>query len=65
VFINVTICFKNSLYKFGIALFVQNLHYFQFFTIQLVMLCFFNLKMKYHAFDTSKIITNAWFSMKY
>jgi len=33
------VCFKNSFYEFGSALFA-------------------------FAFDTSKIITNAWFSMK-
>jgi len=32
-----TVCFKNSLYEFVSALFVQLLHYFGF-TIQLVML---------------------------
>jgi len=44
---------KNSLYEFRSALFVQLLHYFGF-TIQLVMLCVFNVKVKNLAFDTSK-----------
>ena len=39
------------------------LHYFGF-TIQLALLRVFNVKMKNLAFDTSKVITNAWFSMK-
>jgi len=39
------------------------LHYFGF-TIQLVMLRVFNVKVKNLTFDTSKSITNAWFSMK-
>jgi len=39
------------------------LYYFGF-TIQLALLCVFNVKVKNLAFDTSKIITNAWFSMK-
>jgi len=39
------------------------LHYFGF-TIQLALLRVFNVKVKNLAFDTSKIITNAWFSMK-
>jgi len=39
------------------------LHYFGF-TIQLALLCVFNVKMKNLAFDTSKNITNTWFSMK-
>jgi len=54
---------KISLYEFRSALFVQLLHYFGF-TIQLVMLCVFNVKVKNFAFDTSKSITNARFSMK-
>jgi len=39
------------------------LHYFGF-TIQLALLRVFNLKVNNLAFDTSKVITNAWFSMK-
>jgi len=39
------------------------LHYFGF-TIQLALLHVFNVKVKNLAFDTSKIIINAWFSMK-
>jgi len=39
------------------------LHYFGF-TIQLALLRVFNVKMKNLSFDTSKVITNAWFSMK-
>jgi len=58
-----TVCFKISLYEFGIALFVQMLHYFGF-TIQLALLRVFNVKVKNLAFVTLKIITNAWFSMK-
>jgi len=34
------------------------------FTIQLALLRVFNVKTKNLAFDTSKMITNAWFSMK-
>jgi len=34
------------------------------FTVQLALLRVFNVKVKNLAFDTSKIITNAWFSMK-
>ena len=30
---------------------------------QLALLCVFNIKVKNLAFDTSKVITNAWFSM--
>jgi len=33
-------------------------------SLQLVMLCVLNLKVKNLAFDTSKMITNVWFSMK-
>jgi len=33
-------------------------------TIQLALLRVFNVKVKNLAFDTSKVITNAWFSMK-
>jgi len=39
------------------------LHYFVF-TIQLALLLVFKVKVKNLAFDTSKMITNAWFSMK-
>jgi len=39
------------------------LHYLGF-TIQLVMLRVSNVKVKNLEFDTSKVITNAWFSMK-
>jgi len=39
------------------------LHYFGF-TIQLALLRVFNVKVKSLAFDISKIITNAWSSMK-
>jgi len=39
------------------------LHYFGF-TIQLALLRVFNVKVKNLAFDTSKVVTNAWFSMK-
>jgi len=39
------------------------LHYFGF-TIQLALLRVLNVKVKNLAFDTSTIITNAWFSMK-
>jgi len=39
------------------------LHYFGF-TIQLALLRVFNVKVKNLAFDPSKLITNAWFSMK-
>jgi len=63
VLISYTVCFKNSLYKFGSALFVQIFNYFGF-TIQLVMPRVFNVKVKNLAFDTSKITTNAWFSTK-
>ena len=48
---------------FGSALFVQILHYFGF-TTQLIMLGVFHVKVKNLAFDTSKMITNAWFSTK-
>jgi len=34
------------------------------FTIQLALLRVFNVKGKNFAFYTSKVITNAWFSMK-
>ena len=34
------------------------------FTIQLALLRDFNVKVKNLVFDTSKSITNAWFSMK-
>jgi len=34
------------------------------FTIQLALLRVFKVKVKNLAFDTSKITTNAWFSMK-
>jgi len=37
------------------------LHYFGF-RIQLALLRVLNVKVKNLAFDTSKIITNAWFS---
>ena len=63
MFIYDTVCFKNNLYEFVSALVVQMLHYFGL-TIQLVMLHVFNVKLKNLAVDTSKIITNAWFSMK-
>ena len=63
MFIYDTVCFKNSLCEFGSVLFVQMLHYFGF-TIQLFMLCVFNVKVKNLAFNTLKIITKAWFSMK-
>ena len=46
-----------------LVLHVQMLHYFGF-TIQLYLLRVFNIKVKNLAFDTSKVITNAWFSMK-
>jgi len=39
------------------------LHYFGF-TIQLALLHVFNVKVKNCAIDRSKMITNAWFSMK-
>jgi len=52
VFIYDTVCFKNSLYEFVSALFVQMSHYFVF-SIQLVMLRVFNVKVKNLAFDTS------------
>jgi len=39
------------------------MHYFGF-TIQLAMLRVFNAKVKKLAFDTSTIITNAFYSMK-
>jgi len=54
VIIYETVCFKNSLYEFGSALFVQMLHYFGF-TIQLVMQRVFNDKVKNLAFDTSQM----------
>ena len=57
------VCFKNSLHEFGSPWFVQMLHYFGF-KIQLALLCVVNIKVKNLAFDTSKIITNACFSMK-
>ena len=63
MFIYDTVCFKNSLYEFVSALFVQMLHYFGF-TIQLALLLVFNVKVKNLASDTSKFITNACFSMK-
>ena len=53
MFIYDTVCFKNNLLEFDRALFVQMLHYFGF-TIQLVMLRVFNVKVTLHlAFDTS------------
>ena len=58
-----TVYVKNNLYEFGSALFAQMLHYFGF-TIQLALLRIFNVKVKNLAFDTSTIITTAWFSMK-
>ena len=58
-----TVCFKSSLYEFSSTWFVQTLHYFSF-TIQLALLRVFNIKLKNFEFDASKIITNAWFSMK-
>ena len=63
VFIYDTAYLKNSLYEFCSALFIQRLHYFSF-TIQLVMLCVLNVKVKNLAFGTSKTITNVWFSLK-
>ena len=63
MFIYDTVCFKDSLYEFVSALVVQMLHYFGF-TIQLALLRGFNVKVKNLAFDTLKVITNAWFSMK-
>ena len=42
---------------------VQMLHYLVF-TIQLALLRVFSVKVKNLVFDTSKIITNAWFSME-
>jgi len=53
MFIYDTVCFKNSLYEFVSALFVQMLHYFGF-TIQLALLLVFNVKVKNLAFDKSK-----------
>jgi len=35
-----------------------------YWNVQLALLCVFNAKVKNLAFDTSKVITNAWFSMK-
>jgi len=39
------------------------LHQFGF-TIQLGLLCGFNVKVKNLALDTSKVATNAWISME-
>jgi len=47
----------------GSAKFVQMLHYLGF-TIHLALLRVLNVKVKNLAFDTSKVNTNAWFSMK-
>jgi len=57
------VCFKNSEYEFGSASFVQMLHYFCF-TIQLALLRVLKVKVKNLAFETSKLITKAWFSIK-
>ena len=57
-----TVCVKTGLYLFDSDWFVQMLHYFGS-TIQLALRVFY-IKIKNLAFDTSIIITNAWFSMK-
>jgi len=54
---------KNRLFEFGSAWFVQMLHSFGTI-IQLALLRVFKVKVKNLAFDTSKVITNALFSMK-
>jgi len=59
VFIYNTVYFKNSLYEFGSAWFVQMLHYFGF-TIQLIYAMCFNVKVKNLAFDTSKMHGFLW-----
>jgi len=64
MFINDTICFKNSLNEFRSVLFFVQILQCCCLTIQLVMLPVFNIKVKNLAFDTSNIITNARFSMK-
>jgi len=53
----------DKVYVKNSASYVQMLHQFGF-TIQLALLRVFNIKVKNLAFDTSKVITNAWFSMK-
>jgi len=47
-----------------LSLAVLNLYRCFGLTIQLALLRVFNVKAKNLAFDTSKVITNAWFSMK-
>jgi len=54
------ITFMLKIVNFSLA--VLSLYTFGF-TIQLALLRVFNVKVKNLAFDTSKVITNAWFSM--
>ena len=56
VFIYDTVCFKNGLYEFGSALYVQILHYCCF-TIQLVMLHVFNINLKNYALLTHQKVS--------